>query len=153
MKNLFKLAAITAILIIATALPARAQVTAQGITAAFTNNPTVITNGLTTFAGTTNRQVDLGLPGRGIGFQFSFLATNAGQVTLYFVLSGDGTNYNSTTIGPFVWGHTAIVDTWVNRSTNIPASLLDNHTKIKVLFASNSCDYVLITNASFLKAN
>lgn len=128
------------------AVPAQAQVTPGTYTAAFTNNPT-ITNGVTTFAGTTNVTVDI-YQGRGIGFTFSALCTNAAQLTFYLSPSMDGTNFADVS-GSWLWGHTMIANSWITRQTNIPASIADNYRKLKVLIVSNAAATVYLTNSGF----
>lgn len=130
------------------ATPARAQVTPSTITSVFTNNIT-ITNGATTFAGTTNLAVEI-RKGVGLGLSFGAYATNAGQVTLYLALSNDGTNYTDAS-GSIIWGNTLIASSWINRATNIPASVVDNYRYAKVLLGSNSAATVYFTNAVFTR--
>lgn len=128
------------------ALPTCAQPTPLTYTAAFTNNPT-ITNGVTTFAGTTNVTVDV-YQGKGIGFTFSALCTNAAQLNFYLSPSMDGTNFADVS-GSWIWGSTMIANSWITRSTNIPASIADNYRKIKVLIVSNAAATVYLTNSGF----
>lgn len=140
------LALLAAALLLLVAIPARAQVTPTTYTGAFTNNPT-ITNGVTTFAGTTNVTVDI-YQGRGIGFQFSALCTNAAQLTFYLSPSMDGTNFADVS-GSWLWGHALIANSWITRQTNIPASIADNYRKVKILIASNAAATVYLTNSGF----
>ncbi len=146
-KNLIKAIKPPLLLLIALAvltLQARAQVTPTTLTSVFTNNPTVITNGATTLAGTTNITVDI-RQGRGLGLQFSALATNAGQITFYIVPSVDGTNFTDA-LGCWQWGHALNASGWITRMTNIPASVTDNYRKAKILIVSNAAAYVVISN-------
>lgn len=134
--------------LLAIAVPARAQVTPLNYTGIFTNNITV-TNGATTLAGTTNRAVEI-QRGMGLGLTFGAYATNAGQLTLYVALSQDGTNYTDAT-GSIIWGNTLIASSWINRATNIPATVVDNYRYAKVTIASNSAATVYLTNSLFTR--
>lgn len=107
-------------------------------------NVVVITNGVTTFAGTTNAQLLIG-QGIGQGLGFMAYATNAGQLTFFFTPTLDGTNYVDTG-NLTVWGTTLNASGWVTRGTNIPASYWDNYTKWKILMVSNSAATVVISN-------
>lgn len=140
----------TLLVILAFILPAltvRAQVTPTTLTSAFTSAPTVVTNGVTTFAGSTNVTIDV-YQGKGVAFTFSALATNAGQLTFYLSPSVDGTNFVDTT-GCWIYGNTLNASGWITRGTNIPASVTDNYRKLKVLIASNSAAYLVISNSQF----
>jgi hypothetical protein len=131
---------------LAVAIPALSQVTPINLTPALTNN-TTITNGATTLAGSTNVTVDI-WQGRGLGFTFGAYATNAGQVTFYLNLSMDGTNYTDA-LAPIVFGNTLKASGWIVRSTNIPASVVDNYRYAKLTIVSNSADTVYLTNTLF----
>lgn len=110
-----------------------------------TTNVVVITNGVTTFAGTTNVMPAI-WQGRGIGYSFQAYATNAGQLTWFWVRTADGTNWTDAGESR-VWGHTLSVGSWITRSTNWPADWTDNHRAIKMLMVSNSAATVIISNA------
>lgn len=145
--NFTKRPLLAAALALAALATAPAQVNPTRLQPAFTNNVTAITNGATTFATTTNHVIDL-QQGSGLAFGFSALATNAGQLTFYFVPSLDGTNYTDA-LAATVWGNTLNASGWITRNTNFPASFLDNYRKIKVLISSNAAAYVVISNANF----
>lgn len=141
--NFLKLAVATIALVIGT-VAVQAQVTPLNYQGVFTNNIT-ITNGATTLAGTTNRTISINQD-RGLGLSFGAYATNTGQLTFYIQLSMDGTNFNDALV-PIVWGHTLPASSWIRRSTNIPASVIDNHRYAKVTIVSNSAATVYMTNA------
>lgn len=116
-------------------------------TRALTNVVTVVTNGATTFAGATNTVIQL-VQGEGLAFQFSALATNAGQLTYYLSPSVDGVNFVDIS-GSWIWGNTLNASGWITRATNIPNSVTDNYQKVKLLVVSNSAAYLVISNANF----
>lgn len=135
-------------LVIALAFTVQAQVTPLVYQGVFTNNIT-IANGATTLAGTTNRTIDI-YQARGLGLSFGAYATNTGQLTFYINLSADGTNFTDA-LAPIVWGHTLPASAWIQRSTNIPASVLDNHRFAKITIVSNAAATVYLTNAVWVR--
>lgn len=142
-------ALVAAFIIMGKVPEAKAQVSATTLYGTFTNTTVAVTNGATTFAGTTNVTIAV-WQNTGLGFGFSAYATNPGQLTFYLVPSIDGTNY-ADALAPIVWGNTLNASGWITRATNIPNSVLDNYRTIKVLIASNSAASVIISNAVFTR--
>lgn len=142
MKQIHKFIIVTALALAAIVTTLQAQVTPTDLRHSLTNSSVTITNGVTTFAGTTNNI--LSIPqGKGLALNTSILCTNAAQVTFYWTTSVDGTNYGNAYT---VWGHTGVANSWLRRSTNIPASVLDNHRYWKLILVSNAADTVVLSN-------
>jgi hypothetical protein len=161
MKRFFTKLILTAALAAVTALTqsAQAQVTPLTITSGLSNT-WVITNAF--FLLSTNQKIATVWQGRGLAISGIWGGTadfTTGKVCLRFTVSADGTNYCSDT--------NMLINVWLQPEgvkpvvfyTNLPASLLDNATYIKLYDLTNAnsgsatCVVGRLTNLMYLKKN